>query len=85
MSDGNWDIVKLASYIALVLAAVLFFLRTVLGVNVAILDAIREICVLIGIGFAAFAFARSQRHIAWQIIFWVAVVVYIIAIAWTFK
>lgn len=75
----RFDIIELFSYVALVVTALILLLRA-LGVNVAILDTIAYISALIGLGCAAFAFQRKQRHIAWKIIFWVALAVYIFAV-----
>ena len=78
------DFIKLCCYIALILAAVLIFINNrlpLVGVEVTgplfgALRLVKDIALLIGIVFGAFAFARSAGKV-WTIIFWVAVVLYV--------
>lgn len=73
--------VKLCSYIALVLAALMFLLGGVLSKVfsvqvVSILNLIGQLALLIGIAFPAYSFSRGT-HIAWRVIYWVALAVYL--------
>ncbi len=78
------DLVRICSYVALVLAAVLIFINNLLpliGISISgqffnILGLIKDIALLIGISFGAFAFARAHGK-TWLIIFWIAFVLYI--------
>lgn len=78
------DFVRICSYIALVLAAVLIFINNLLpligieiqGLFFNILGLIKDIALLIGIAFGAFAFARAHGK-AWLIIYWIALALYV--------
>ncbi len=80
------DLVRICCYVALILAALLIFVNNLLpliGVNVtgslfSILTIIKDIALLIGISFGAYAFARSQGK-TWVIIFWVAFALYVVS------
>lgn len=81
------DLVKLCSYIALVLAAILIFIYNLLpllkievsGPFFSALAFIRDVALLIGIGFGAYSFTRGQKK--WvKILFWVALVLYIASV-----
>ena len=78
------DLVKLCCFIALILAAVLILISNVLpllgveigGPVIGALNLIKDIALLLGIVFSAFAFARSAGKGA-VIVFWVAVAIYV--------
>lgn len=78
------DLIKLCCFITLILAAVLILIKNVLpllGVQIDgtlphALELIKDIALLLGIAFSAFAFARSSGKTA-IIIFWVAVAIYV--------
>ncbi len=79
------DLVKLCCFIALILAATLILvtnLLRLLGVTdagspiIGAMTLIKDIALLLGIVFSAFAFARSAGKGA-VIVFWVAVAIYV--------
>lgn len=75
------DFIKVCCYIALVLAALMFLLGGVLSKVfsaqvVSILNLIGQLSLLIGIAFPAYSFVRN-KHIAWTVIYWIALVVYL--------
>ena len=84
-SGYDWyPIVKACSYICLILAGILIFIYNLLpmiGVHISgrILGALgtaKEISLLIGIGFGAFAFTRGKK--IWiAVLFWIALALYI--------
>ena len=75
---------RLCSFIALLLAAVLILINTILrwcgieigGPIIGALTLVKDIALLIGIAFAAWSFARAGGKTT-TIIFWVAIVVYV--------
>ena len=81
------DFIKICCYVALILAALLIFINNFLpliGIEVkgpffAVLGLIKDIALLLGIVFGAFAFARSQGK-TWVIIFWIALVLYVASV-----
>ena len=81
------DLVRICCYIALILAAVIIFVNNLLplcGINVSgpvmkALATVRDIALLIGIVFGAFAFARSKGK-AWRIVFWIALALYVASV-----
>ncbi len=81
------DLIRICCYFALILAAVLIFVDNLLplvGVDVSgrlfgIIRLVKDIALLIGIVFGAFAFARSKGK-AWQIVFWIALALYIASV-----
>ncbi len=86
------DFVRVCSYVALVLSALLLFINKLLpvcGVEIQlgtvgrVLDFICYLALLIGIVFGAWSFARSHKRV-WFIIFIIAVVVYIVALVLIF-
>lgn len=78
------SLVRICCYVALILAALLILVYNVLpliGVKIGgtILNAlslIKDIALLLGIGFGAYSFAASHGKVA-KIIFWIALVVYV--------
>lgn len=80
------DFVRICCYIALVLAAVLIFVNNLLpllGIDVSgtffdVLALIKDIALLLGIVFGAYAFARAHGKV-WTIVFFVALALYIVS------
>ncbi|MBO5045480.1 MAG: hypothetical protein J6C93_01245 [Clostridia bacterium] len=78
------SLVRICCYVALILAAVLILVYNVLpliGVNIGgkvigALSLVKDIALLLGIGFGAYAFAASHGKAA-KIVFWIALVVYV--------
>lgn len=73
--------VKLCSYVALFLAALMYLLGGVLSKVfsaqvVGIFNLIGQLSMLIGIAFPAYEYSRGL-HKAWRIIYWIALVVYL--------
>lgn len=90
-TNGNgydwYPIVKACSFVALIIAAILIFVCNLLPlVKVKVdwpgwgyLNLIKEIALLIGIGFGAFAFTRGKK--IWvAVVFWIALVLYIASV-----
>ncbi len=87
-SGYDWyPIVKACSYIALIIAAVLIFVCNLLPlIKVQVdwagwgyLNLIKEIALLIGIGFGAYAFTRGKK--IWvAVLYWIALVLYIASV-----
>ena len=86
MSSGNdKKIFNLFSYIALILAALLLIIYILLplcGVNVsgpffAVLALIKDILLVVVVGYFAYYFAYSTKGKVWKIVYWVALVLYI--------
>ena len=87
-SGYDWyPIVKACSYVALIIAGILIFIYNLLpliGVNISgkILGALglaKELALLVGIGFGAFAFTRGKK--IWvAVLFWIALVLYIASV-----
>lgn len=81
MSDKNWFI-ELVSYIAFVLMA-LCLLLSAFGLGVGVLDRIANLLAAIGLVFQAYRFTRrytrTRNGLVWVIIFWVAVIIFVLA------
>ena len=86
------DFVRVCSYIALVVSALLLFINKLLplcgitmdlGTVGRVLDFICYLALLIGIVFGAWSLARSHKRV-WFIIFIVALVIYIVALVLIF-
>ena len=86
MKKSNQDLLNTLSYVALVIIALLLVVRNLLpivGVNIdgplfSILDTVQNIFILIVIGICAYNFASGKAK--WvNILFWVAVVIFIVA------
>jgi hypothetical protein len=81
MSNDRNKIITFCSFIALLLAAVIILLN---GLNVfnasfiGILTFIKDLALLVGIAFAAFAFVKSINKKAWYIVYWVSLIVYVL-------
>ena len=67
--EAKRDFIRLCCYVTLILAALLIFVNNVLVL-------IKDIALLLGIVFGAYAFARAHGK-AWFIIFIIAVVLYV--------
>ncbi len=87
MSSGNnKKVFNLFSYIALILAALLLVVShllplcgiTVSGPFFAVLDLVKDILLVIIVGYFAYYFAYSTKGKAWKIIYWVALILYIV-------
>lgn len=84
MGKGKNDMVKLFSYIALVAAALFYFLTWLfnqLGGNLGVVSTyialVRDVCVLVGIGFSAWNYTKGNS-MAVKIVFWLALTVYVV-------
>ncbi|MBS6464282.1 MAG: hypothetical protein KH436_05055 [Firmicutes bacterium] len=85
MSESKKGVFNLFSYIALILAALLLVVYNLLplvGVNVGgtffgVLAMIKDVLMVIVVGYFAYYFAYSTKGKAWKIIFWIALVLYI--------
>lgn len=87
-SGYDWyPIVKACSYIALILAGILIFITNLLphvGVEIngpikGALSLAKELSLLVGIGFGAFAFTRGKK--IWvAVLFWIALALYIASV-----
>ncbi len=81
------DLIRICCFIALLLAAVLIFINNLLplcgvelgGPILRALTLVKDLALLIGIIFGAFAFARSKGK-TWIIIFWIAVALYVASV-----
>jgi hypothetical protein len=79
------DLIRSCSYFALVIAAGLFLFNgivsaldiTILTAVASVLSLIGRILLAIGIGFPAYDYTAGKSK-AWRIVFWVALVVYIV-------
>ena len=84
MGKEKNDFVKFCSFWALVLAALLIFVYNVLpqiGINITgkvfgILGLIKDVALLLGIAFGAYAYADSKGK-GWRITFWIAIILYL--------
>ncbi len=85
MKNTNKNILSILSYIALIIVALLIVVQNFLpiihikitGGFVNLLDTIKDVFVLIVIGFAGYSFTVGRKK--WvKILFWVAVAVYIV-------
>ena len=82
--EAKRDFISLCCYVTLILAALLIFVNNFLplvGVDVSgklfdVLVLIKDIALLLGIVFGAYAFARAHGK-AWVIIFIIAVILYV--------
>lgn len=80
------DLIKLCCFVTLILAAILIFINNLLplikvevsGGFLNVLVLIKDIALLLGIFFGAFAFARARGK-TWVIVFWVAVAFYVLS------
>ncbi len=79
------DLIRACTYFALVIAAGLFLFNgivsalelTVLNAVASVLSLIGRVLLAIGIGFPAYDYTAGKGK-AWRIVFWVALVVYIV-------
>ncbi|MBE7090590.1 MAG: hypothetical protein E7363_01590 [Clostridiales bacterium] len=84
MGKEKNDFVKFCSFFALLLAALLIFIYNVLpeigitmqGKLLGILSLVKDIALLLGIAFAAYAYADNKGK-GWRITFWIALVLYL--------
>lgn len=83
-NDRNY-FVRLCCFVALVLASLLMIFDALesaeilkLGANVSnILNLIKDVALLLGVAFGAYAFAKSLKKTGWMVVYWVALLVYI--------
>ncbi len=76
------------SYIVLVIAALLIFINKLLplvglnisGATIHVLETIKEVFILLVIGFSAYNFVAHKRNKAWKVIFIIAMVIFIAGI-----
>ena len=95
MSENNGRVknrlVDLACYTALVVVAVLVLVETLLPIFIkdldltrtawfAVLKAVQNVAVLIGIASGAYKFSKNTRNIVFKVIYFLAIVIYITAI-----
>ena len=74
----KYGILKGCSYFALVIAATMFLIGGIFTGSVAsIINLIAKLFVLIGIGIAAYDYTRGKKT-AWRVIYWIALVVYVL-------
>lgn len=84
-------LVDLACYTALVVVAVLLLVENLLPIFIknfnvtqtawyAVLKTIKDIAVLVGIAAGAYKFSKNTRNIVFKIVYFVAIVIYIIGI-----
>jgi hypothetical protein len=81
MSTDRNKIIKLASFIALLLAAAIILLSALNIFNAAFLSIvifIKDVALLVGIAFAAYAFVKSINKKAWYIVYWISLIIYIL-------
>ncbi len=84
MGKEKNDFVKFCSFFALMLAALLIFVNNVLpeiGINITgklfnVLGLIKDIALLLGIVFGAYAYADNKGK-GWRITFWIALILYL--------
>ena len=81
------EFVRICCYVALVLAALLIFINNFLpllqidvsGTFFDVLALIKDIALLVGIVFGAYAFARDHGKV-WTIVFYVALALYVVSV-----
>lgn len=73
------SLVKMCAYVALFLSAIIFVFGGLFSGSLAgrILDLVAKIALLIGIAFPAYDYSKGL-HKAWRIIYWIALVVYLL-------
>lgn len=85
MKNSNKSLLNLVSYVALMLIALLLFVRNLLpvvgivvgGPLIAVLSTLQNILMIIVIGVVAYDFAKSGKK--WiKILYWIAVAIFII-------
>ena len=74
----NYDIIKMLSFIVLILAAVIMVLQAC-KVNLSVLSMIKDIALIAVVALSAYPFARSLRWKGWMIIYWIIVAVIVVA------
>ena len=87
MKSENKSIFYFFSFIVLIIAAILIAVNNLLpiiGVNVSgplfsVLSTIKEIFILIVIGFSAYYFVVGKKKV-WKIIYWIAIALFIVGI-----
>ena len=86
MKNSNKDLLNTLSYVALVIIAFLLVIRTflpVLGVNisgalVSILETVQNVFIILVVGICAYNFTIGKAK--WvKILFWVAVIIFVVA------
>ena len=87
-SSYDWyPVIKACSYIALILAGILIFILHLLpligielgGKILGAMELAKNITLLVGIGFGAYAFTRGKK--IWvAVLFWIALVLYIASV-----
>ncbi|MBD5636903.1 MAG: hypothetical protein HDP28_03655 [Clostridia bacterium] len=87
-SGYDWNpIIKACSYVALIIAGILIFIYNLLplvgvelhGKILGALELAKNLALLVGIGFGAYAFTRGKK--IWvAVLFWIALVLYIASV-----
>lgn len=78
------DIVKVCAFWGILVAALLFIARGILGLFdlsiggtiMSIFDILGKLALLVAVAFPAYSYVRGKARV-WQIIYWAALVVYI--------
>lgn len=84
-TNANGSLVRVCAYVALIIAAGLFLIRGVMnlfelsggGKLLSVIGLIGNICLAVGIALPAYDYTRGKKYV-WRILFWVALVVYLL-------
>ena len=82
-NSGSGELVRICAYFALAISALTFLFNgivacfeiPVLPKALGIVEVVGKACLLIGIAIPAYDFT-CDKHVAWQIIYWIALVVF---------
>ncbi|MBQ8885201.1 MAG: DUF4310 family protein [Clostridia bacterium] len=76
-SASTSNVLRVCSYFALIISAFLFLFGGIFqGRLTGVLNLIGQLMLLVGIGIPAYDFTCG-KHIAWRVIYWIALVVYV--------
>ena len=76
--NGKSWLLRAASYFALIISAFMFLFGGIFSGTVrTVFTLIGQLCILIGIGIPAYDYTRGKK-LAWRIVYWVALAVYIL-------
>lgn len=84
-ASNKTDIVKVCAFWGILVAALLFVARGILGLFdisiggtiMSIFDILGKLALLVAVALPAYGYVRSKAKV-WQVIYWVALVVYIV-------
>ncbi len=86
-SQTDSFLVNLFSFIALFIAAILFFVIKICGTGsspiLSWLEFTKDVLLLVGIGVPAYNFAKRTNQIFWIVLYWIAFVVYLACLVWS--